>query len=41
MIQGTTNIVFVDDMEDNRLAAQQFVGWQTCASIEELKELLK
>jgi len=33
--------IFVDDMEDNRLAAQQFVGWQTCASIEVLKELLK
>ena len=28
--------VFVDDMEANRLAAQQSVGWQTCASIEEL-----
>ena len=28
---------FVDDMEANRLAAQQFVGWQTCANIEELK----
>ena len=28
---------FVDDMEANRLAAQQFVGWQTCASIDELK----
>lgn len=28
---------FVDDMEANRLAAQQFVGWHTCASIEELK----
>jgi len=27
--------IFVDDMEANRLAARQFVGWQTCASIEE------
>ena len=27
---------FVDDMEANRLAAQQCVGWHTCASIEEL-----
>lgn len=30
--------IFVDDMETNRLAAQQFVGWQTCASIEDLKK---
>ena len=29
---------FVDDMEANRLAAQQSVGWQTCASIDELKQ---
>ena len=28
--------VFVDDMEANRLAARLSVGWQTCASIEEL-----
>ena len=28
--------IFVDDMETNRLAAQQSVGWQTCAGIEEL-----
>lgn len=28
--------IFVDDMEANRLAAQQFVGWHTCASMEEL-----
>jgi putative hydrolase of the HAD superfamily len=32
--------IFVDDMEINRLAAQQFVGWQTCASIDELKHKL-
>ena len=30
--------IFVDDVEANRLAAQQFVGWQTCASINELVE---
>ena len=28
--------IFVDDMEANRLAAQQFVGWHTCVSIKEL-----
>lgn len=30
--------VFVDDMETNRLAAQKYVGWQTCASIEDLQK---
>lgn len=29
---GNGETIFVDDMEVNRLAAQQFVGWQTCAS---------
>ena len=40
---GEGPTLFVDDMEDNRLAAQQFVGWETCASIEELnkKDTLK
>jgi len=33
--EGAT--LFVDDMEANRLAAQQFVGWQTYASIAELR----
>lgn len=32
MNEGQT--VFVDDTEANRRAAQQFVGWQTCASID-------
>ena len=31
---------FVDDSEANRLAAEKSVGWQTCANIHELKELL-
>ncbi len=38
---GDGQTIFVDDMEANRLAAQQFADWQTCASIEELKNLLK
>ena len=31
---------FVDDSEAHRLAAEKSVGWQTCANIHELKELL-
>ncbi len=38
---GDGQTIFVDDMEANRLAAQKYVGWETCASIEELKEGLK
>lgn len=37
---GDGQTIFVDDMEANRLAAQQFADWQTYASIEELKEAL-
>lgn len=29
-------VVFIDDIEINRRAAEQFVGWQTFAGIEEL-----
>lgn len=32
--------VFIDDLEANRRAAQEAVGWNTCASLDELKELL-
>lgn len=31
--------IFIDDIEANREAARQF-GWQACASVEELQELL-
>jgi len=31
--------IFVDDIEANREAARQF-GWQACASVEEVQELL-
>lgn len=30
--------LFVDDTEVNRLAAQQTVGWQTCATVSELMQ---
>lgn len=33
---GDGQTIFVDDMAANRIAAQQYVAWQTCASIEEL-----
>lgn len=32
--------VFVDDLEANRLAAEQTVGWHTVASVDELKPFL-
>ncbi len=32
--------VFIDDLEQNRIAAEQTVGWHTCADIEELKQML-
>lgn len=32
--------VYVDDLEKNRLAGARYAGWQTCASIEELKDKL-
>ena len=35
---GEGETLFVDDVEANRLAAQQFVGWQTCACIEEIPQ---
>ena len=37
---GDGQTIFVDDMEANRLAAQQFVSWQTFANIEELNKVL-
>lgn len=37
---GNERAIFVDDTAANRLAAQHSVGWQTCATIDELKELL-
>lgn len=37
---GDGQTIFVDDMAANRIAAQKYVGWQTCVSIDELKEVL-
>lgn len=33
-------VVFIDDLEKNRLAAQQVVGWQTFESIESLFSMI-
>ena len=32
--------IYVDDLEKNRKAGEQFAGWQTCASVEELSTKL-
>ena len=33
----SAHTVYVDDLEKNRKAGEQFAGWKTCESIEELK----
>lgn len=33
--------IYVDDLEKNRKAGEQFAGWRTCSSIEELKSLIE
>ncbi len=30
------SIIYVDDLDKNRAAAERYAGWQTCASIDEL-----
>ena len=32
--------IYVDDLEKNRKAGESFLGWTTCASVDELKQLL-
>ena len=34
------SIIFIDDLAVNRLAAELYTGWQTCAGIDELQALL-
>ena len=38
----SAHTVYVDDLEKNRVAAEKYLGWQTCESIEKLamKEIL-
>ena len=33
--------IYVDDLEKNRKAGEQFAGWQTVAGVDELKNILK
>jgi len=33
--------IYVDDLEKNRKAGEEFAGWKTCESIEALKQVLK
>lgn len=33
----SAHTIYVDDLEKNRKAGEQFAGWKTCESIEELK----
>jgi putative hydrolase of the HAD superfamily len=33
-------VIFVDDLPQNRLAAEQTAGWKTCASLNGLKQVL-
>lgn len=32
--------VYVDDLEKNRAAGERFLGWRTCASVDELKRII-
>ena len=36
-VLGNGPTIFVDDMETNREAAEHFVGWHTCATMQELR----
>ena len=33
----SAHTIYVDDLDKNRAAAEKYLGWQTCATIEELK----
>ena len=37
----SAHTIYVDDLEKNRAAGERFLGWQTCESVEELREKLK
>ena len=36
----SAHTIYVDDLEKNRNAGATFLGWTTCASVDELKQLL-
>lgn len=37
----SAHTVYVDDLDKNRAAGERFLGWKTCASVEELKALIR
>lgn len=36
----SAHTIYVDDLEKNRAAGERFMGWKTCASVDELKQEL-
>lgn len=36
----SAHTIYVDDLEKNRKAGEQFLGWRTVASVDELKQIL-
>lgn len=36
----SAHTIYVDDLDKNRAAGERFLGWKTCASVQELKALL-
>ena len=36
----SAHTIYVDDLEKNRAAGERFLGWKTCASVDELKQEL-
>ena len=41
LVTDPERTIFIDDIEENRVAANKAVGWQTCASLEELRQILE
>lgn len=36
----SAHTIYVDDLEKNRAAGEKYAGWQTCASVDELKQMI-
>lgn len=36
----SAHTIYVDDLDKNRAAGERFLGWKTCASVQELKAIL-
>ncbi len=37
---NSAHTIYVDDLKKNRAAGERYMGWRTCASIDELKSIL-